>query len=261
MIKKIHYCWFGSPKPPNVVANVEEWKRLNPDFTFHEWNEQNIDVSKYEFGRRALKDKRWGFLVDIIRPQKLYEEGGFYIDADVELIRPLNIFEFEREYLVMGYMFDCALGTAVLYSPPGHPILKSILNEYHHIMPNSWPVSNSVFTDYFLNHLPGFLLNGRRWKGEAYKISLYPKEFFEQPAFMRNRGVSIHHYSGSWIPSRSSLSFSTGASIYSHEMKWLNRKQKTFLSLMNSEYRRAYFRALFGLSSHMDSVWRSESPV
>ena len=62
MIKKIHYCWFGSPVPEAVRQNVRKWKELNPDFEIIEWNESNIDVSRFEFGRRCLEQNKWGFL-------------------------------------------------------------------------------------------------------------------------------------------------------------------------------------------------------
>lgn len=257
MIKKIHYCWFGSKVPPNVAANVEKWRQLNPDFEICEWNEGNIDVSAYEFGRRVLEQKRWGFLVDIIRPQKLYAEGGFYVDADVEMVRPLRLLESEGDYLVMGYMYSCALGTAVLYSPPNHPVMGEILEGYHSIRSDAWPVSNTVFTDYFINQVPGFLLNGRRWKSEASKISLYPKEFFEQPAYVREQGISIHHFSGSWMPNNKGSSFSVGHQT-SHKIKWLKRKLRTFSALLHSEYRSTYLRALCGMRRPKISLWKND---
>lgn len=60
MIKKLHYCWFGGPVPNAVLANVQRWKALNPEFELIEWNENNIDVSSFEFGRRCLKQKKMG---------------------------------------------------------------------------------------------------------------------------------------------------------------------------------------------------------
>ncbi|MDD5350478.1 MAG: glycosyltransferase [Chthoniobacteraceae bacterium] len=259
MIKKVHYCWFGGKVPANVAANVEKWKRLNPDFEFCEWNEGNIDVSAYAFGRRALEQKRWGYLVDIIRPQKLYTEGGFYLDADIELIRPLRSLEKEGDYLIMGYMYSCALGTAALYSPPGHPVIGKILEQYRHIRPDCWPVSNSVFTDYFVNRVPGFLLNGRQWKSEELKISLHPKEFFEQPAFVREQGLSIHHFSGSWMPEQEGAAYRAEGGGSSHKVKWAKRKVRTYLALLHSEYRRAYARALFGLPTRVSKPWKESA--
>jgi hypothetical protein len=263
VVKKIHYCWFGSVKPPPVEANLAKWKELNPDFELCEWNEQNIDVSDYEFGRRAQQQKRWCYLADVIRLQKLHDEGGFYLDVDVELIRPLNVLETEADYLIMGYMYDCAFGTAFLYSPPRHFVIKDILKDYQCVRSDSSPTSNSVFTDYFINKLPGFLLNGRRWKSEEHKISLYPKEFFEQPAFVRRRGVAIHHAAGSWIPVNRGSAFrpNTMAIGYSHKIKWLKRKLRTLKGLFRSEYREAYFKALWGIPSHITSFWKKEMMI
>jgi mannosyltransferase OCH1-like enzyme len=258
VIKKVHYCWFGGKAPANVAANVEKWKRLNPDFEFCEWNDGNTDISAYAYGRRALEQKRWAYAADIVRLQKLVAEGGFYLDTDVELLRPLSALAEEADYLVMGYMYNCALGTAVFYSPPGHPLLAGVLEEYHHIRPGLRTGINTIITDYFLNHVPGFLLNGRRWKSEDSKISLYPKEFFCQPAFVRERGLSIHHFSGSWIPRNEGKAFQVRGGGTSHKIKWLKRKVRTFLALRHSEYLRAYVRALVGLPTRKPTVWKND---
>jgi hypothetical protein len=257
MIRKIHYCWFGSRRPAGVAANVEAWKRLNPGFEFCQWNEDNTDVSAFDFGRRALKLKRWGFVSDIVRLQKLHAEGGVYMDTDVELIRPLETLAGEGDHLVLGYIYNCALGTAVLYSPPGHPLVKKLLEEYHCIRDGAWPVNNTVITDYFINHVPGYLLNGRRWKSGVSKISIYPKEFFEQPAFPRERGLSIHHCSGSWMPKNAETAFKVGGGDRSHEVKWLKRKVRTFIACLRSEYREVYRQALHRRRIPRISLWRN----
>lgn len=264
MIKKIHYCWFGGKLPANVAANVEKWKQLNPDFEICEWNEGNSDVSAYAFGRRALEQKRWGFVADIVRLQRLQAEGGVYLDTDVELIRPLNALEPEGDRLVMGYMYDCALGTAFIYCPPNHPVIADVCEEYHHIRENAWPVNNTVFTDYFINRVPGFLVNGRRWESAASRISLYPKEFFEQPAFLRDRGISIHQCSGSWKPQNAGADYKISGGTF-HKIKWLKRKVRTFVALLRSEYLMNYVRALVKTSRPKISSWKNtkitESPL
>lgn len=61
MIRKLHYCWFGGSVPNAVLDNVQRWKDLNPEFELIEWNENNIDVSAFEFGRRCLEQKNGGF--------------------------------------------------------------------------------------------------------------------------------------------------------------------------------------------------------
>jgi mannosyltransferase OCH1-like enzyme len=256
VIKKIHYCWFGGKMPANVAANVETWKRINPDFEICEWNETNSDISEYAFGRRALNKKKWGFVSDIVRLQKLCSVGGIYLDTDVELIRPLDFFAKEADHLVLGYIFECALGTAVLHSPPQHPVIQKLLDEYHSIGDEAWPVNNSIFTDYFINHVPGYLLNGKRWTSASAKISIYPKEFFEQPAFIRQNGFSIHHCSGSWMPKNQGTAFKLNPVGEAHKIKWLKRKVRTFFAGRRSEYRKVHWQALQGRRISHVSSWR-----
>lgn len=90
--------------------------------------------------------------------------------------------------MVIGYLYDCALGTAVVYSPPQHPYVSEIRRRYHRIDKDFWPVSNSIFTEYFINDVPGFLLNGKRWEND--KALVLPRNVFEQPSFIRTRGTS-----------------------------------------------------------------------
>ena len=260
MVRKIHYCWFGSPLPANVAANIEAWRTLNPDFEIQQWNEGNIDVSAYAFGRQILQNRRWGYLVDIVRLQTLYSEGGVYLDADVELFRPLSALAEEGDSLTLGYMYDCSLGAAVIYSPPAHPLIGELLEEYHHIRPGLWPVSNTVFTDFFINRVAGFRLNGRRWRSATARLSVHPKEFFEQPAFVREHGMSLHHCWGSWMPKNAGSAFSldVGAGGLSHKVKWGKRKLRTFGSLLLSEYRSTYLHALLGRAVPKASPWRQE---
>ena len=66
--KKIHYFWFGdAKKSPLIDRCIESWKRYAPDFQIIEWNEQNYDVEKNSFTRKAFAEKKWAFLSDYAR--------------------------------------------------------------------------------------------------------------------------------------------------------------------------------------------------
>lgn len=258
MIKKIHYCWFGGEKPDSVKRNVEQWARLNPDFEICEWNESNVDVSYCGFGRRAIESGKWAFVADIVRLEKLVAEGGFYLDSDVELLRPMSVVGDKME---LGYMYDCALGTAVMYAPPAHPYLCDILHSYPYLNLDKWTVNNTIFTAYFINRVPGFLLNGRAWENEYCR--LYPKEIFEQPSFIRSRGVSIHHCCGSWKKEfNRGFGFEQQVSIFTHLLKWASRKRRTWLASLDNEFTPCYRAALRGehLSFDISGIYKLENP-
>lgn len=253
MIKKIHYCWFGGEKPDSVKRNVDNWARLNPDFEILEWNESNIDVSAYEFGRRALENRRWAFLADIVRLVKLIEEGGVYMDTDVELISPLTCFENKSlgNKLQLGYMYNCALGTAVLYSPPQHRYLIEILHSYNYMQQNRWPVNNTIFTAYFINKVQDFLLTGQAWENDECR--LFTKETFEQPSFIRTHGVAIHHCCGSWKKEFNRLfSVSASKNYLMHLLKWAARKRRTWYAERHNEFTECYLAAKKGVRLPFD---------
>ncbi|WP_300786143.1 glycosyltransferase [uncultured Akkermansia sp.] len=253
MIRKLHYCWFGGPVPNAVLDNVQRWKDLNPEFELIEWNENNIDVSAFEFGRRCLEQKKWGFLGDVVRLQALTEHGGFYLDCDIELVKPLSLLPVNHRFS-LGYIYNCALGTAFLYAPPHHTVCMHLLDLFDQIKPDCWPVSNTVYTDYFINEIPGFLLNGKTWSNDL--VAIYPKEFFEQPALIRSRGFSIHHCCGSWKPDNGSYFALNMRS--SHQIKWLKRKINTAIALRKNEFYACYQAALKGISLKKEYEWRRE---
>ena len=89
--KVLHYCWFGgAPKPKNIQNCIRSWKKYCPDYEIIEWNEQNFDVSQSLYTRQAYDARRWAFVADYARLKILYEQGGIYMDTDVELLRSLD---------------------------------------------------------------------------------------------------------------------------------------------------------------------------
>lgn len=180
----------------------------------------------------------------------MLNEGGVYLDVDIELVSPFKRLEKEGDKLILGYMYNCALGTAAIYSPIGHPYIRDILEIYKtSIRENKFIINNSIFTEYFINHVAGFLLNGKRWTNDI--ASIYPKEYFEQPTFVKSDGISIHHYSGSWAPEKNgefSLA-TTGHTGLSHILLWLRRQIRLKLGLHRNEFYPTYKDALKGIKS------------
>lgn len=95
MIPKIlHYIWLGENKTPLAKKCIASYPKYLKDYSIIEWNESNIDLSKFS---KTLKEKyqffyekkRYAFCSDIARLYILKEYGGFYVDADVEFIKPI----------------------------------------------------------------------------------------------------------------------------------------------------------------------------
>ena len=88
--KKIHYCWFGrNPLTESAKKYIESWKKYCPEYEIIEWNENNFDLTENRYAREAYEQKKWAFVSDYARLKIVYEQGGLYMDVDVELIKPM----------------------------------------------------------------------------------------------------------------------------------------------------------------------------
>lgn len=89
--KKIHYCWFGGqPLSESAKECIESWKKYCPDYEIICWNEDNYDVNRHRYTREAYKNKAYAFVSDFARLEILYENGGIYMDVDVEVMKNLD---------------------------------------------------------------------------------------------------------------------------------------------------------------------------
>lgn len=89
--KVIHYCWFGNnPLPNDVKKCIKSWEKYCPDYEIKRWDEHNFDVYQNEFIKSAYDAKAWAFVSDYARLKIIYDEGGIYLDTDVELQKNLD---------------------------------------------------------------------------------------------------------------------------------------------------------------------------
>lgn len=86
--KTIHYCWFGpNPLPEKDKAYMETWRKFMPDYEIKLWNEDNFDINLCPYVQQAYANKKFAFVSDVARLYALVNEGGIYLDTDVELLR------------------------------------------------------------------------------------------------------------------------------------------------------------------------------
>lgn len=111
--KIIHYCWFGSKSMDKIhIKCLKSWKKNHPGFEFMKWDESNINFEYHPFLKAAYEIKKWAFVADYIRLQKLFEFGGVYLDTDMLILRPLEellyqdcFFGAENPYFINGAIF------------------------------------------------------------------------------------------------------------------------------------------------------------
>jgi mannosyltransferase OCH1-like enzyme len=77
--KRIHYFWFGGNEKPELVKKcIKSWEKNLNGYEIIEWNENNYDVNKHPFLKKAYKNKKWAFVSDYARLDILNQWGGIF---------------------------------------------------------------------------------------------------------------------------------------------------------------------------------------
>lgn len=197
MIPKIvHYIWFGGkPFPKKVQKCIDSWHKYLPDYEFKLWNEDTFDVNSVEFTKQAYANKKWAFVSDYVRMYALNKFGGWYLDTDIEILRPIERFENHR--MVLGTDHDGAL-TALMGSEPGHPYWNQVLDYYNNM---SFVNEDGTFNMIVNNtYLQGILESyGYKFENKYQELKegivVYPDDYFH---VANNEKGTIHKTNNSY---------------------------------------------------------------
>lgn len=205
--KVIHYCWFGNnPLPFEVKKCINSWKKICPDYEIRRWDETNFDVYQNDFIKSAYGSKAWAFVSDYARLKIVYDEGGIYLDTDVELKKSLDELRKNEGFFAIqqeGHYCNTGLGFG---AKKENEIVKTMLDLYDDLI-YSEENKFSIVCPY---------LNTKALEKYGYSYSddvivihnnlVLPPRFMDPIAPGKNKEnllcndtVSIHHYSASWM--------------------------------------------------------------
>jgi glycosyltransferase involved in cell wall biosynthesis len=205
--KKIHYCWFGG-KPLTDFAKkcIESWKKYCPDYEIVEWNESNIDINKSEFMKEAYENKKWAFVSDYARYKIIHDNGGIYLDVDVEIIK--NFDDLLEYNAFMGFEGSEYINTGLGFGAvKNNDDIKAIINIYNNIdfklhVNNPSKISTPILISNYLKE-KGFKKNGEFQKVNSITLLpedyLCPKNPITRLTNITDNTFSIHHYDASWV--------------------------------------------------------------
>lgn len=208
--KVIHYCWFGNnPMSELGLKCIESWKKYCPDYEIRLWNESNINLSSVAYMREAYEAKVWGFVPDVARLQIIYENGGIYLDTDVELLKPLDdLLENKafaglegNEYVALGLGFGGEKGNATI---------KKLLDDYlqRHFRLADGTYDKTAAPRIQTNALVALGFKPGTHIQEIDELTIYPSEFFCPMDWrtgelnVTENTYSIHHYEATWFSER-----------------------------------------------------------
>ncbi|MCA9401523.1 MAG: hypothetical protein KC713_07835 [Candidatus Omnitrophica bacterium] len=204
--KIIHYCRFGKQRKSVLFVKCQKsWRIHLEGYQLKEWNETNIPHDE-PYVKKALQEKQYSRLSNFIRLYALQQEGGIYLDTDIEVIRPFDelhdlecFLGFQLEEKQSHWLNNCVIGAR-----KGHAFITRNLE---HLV-------RSCMTDNVLHPQPQLttetlLEMGLKEYGTQTigGVTLLPKEYFF-PYFMNekfhpdqitDKTYCIHHWEASWV--------------------------------------------------------------
>lgn len=207
--KKIHYCWFGgNPLSEEVKRYIASWKKYCPDYEIIEWNESNFDVTENAYCKEAYEAKKWAFVSDYARLKVLHDHGGFYMDADVEVVKsldPLRVYN-----ALSGYESKTRIPTGTMGACRDNEWISMLLSDYddrhflkedgtYDLTTNVEVITRLTVERYHLQ------LNGEKTMFGENMVFL-PFDYLcakslETGEILRSENTfTIHHFAGSWLP-------------------------------------------------------------
>jgi len=198
--RKIHYCWFGGrPLPLQAKRCLASWAYHLPDYEVVCWNEDNFDFNSHPFPAAAYKAKRYAFVADYVRMWALQNQGGIYMDTDVQVCGSFD--KLLKNAFFIGLEDYKRFGTAVIGSKANHWLAEEMLNFYDETLFDENDLSNLVN----VNEVSKLLLDhGFTGFGDEEEIDgdhVFAIGYFADAKNLAKgkiKPLARHLYSGSW---------------------------------------------------------------
>lgn len=206
--KKIHYCWFGNGEMPQIALQcISSWKKYMPDYEIVVWNEENFDITINQYVKEAYETKKYAFVTDFVRLYALYNHGGVYMDTDVEVLKPLDIFLKHGAFTGCESEKHCVTG--IMGSEKGHSWIRMLLDDYEdkkfildngelNTLTNTQIITDSTIEKY------GWIPENKHQILQN-DLHIYPFDYFCAKDWrtglvsITNQTYTIHHFSGQWV--------------------------------------------------------------
>jgi hypothetical protein len=214
MIPKIfHRVWIGAP---NLEADSfwSNSKLVHKDWDHYSYSEDSLD--RFPISRELSSYCRVpAYVSDVIRLEALYIFGGFYVDADVEIIKSFDSLT-KNDCIVVGWedRTESAIGSAVIGAPARNKEILKLLTYTKEIIKKD-SVNNKIehhqLQRYFLPNLMTRLWADQNNILKMPRECFFPYDIGEKEEkrnydFSLNEGTfSVHHWNLSWIEDPNNL--------------------------------------------------------
>ncbi len=197
----IHCVWLGgAPKPPVVLQCLESWRRMCPGWEIREWGDEALKGLGNRYLREAVEHRKWAFAADYMRLKVLNDHGGFYLDTDLELLRPID--EFCANDFTTGFIDrppNVFLNMCFLGAAKGNRLVAEMLEEYERI-PFVGENGELDQTPNVVRFARYFSSRGFDFSDAHAEVAISPAErIYPVEVFNSKEGCAFHHAAASWL--------------------------------------------------------------
>ena len=221
--KKLHYVWIGDSEKPEIFNKcLKSWQEEMPDYEIVEINKENFDlddhIARNKFLRECYKRKLWAYIADYVRIHYLYENGGIYLDTDMEIVKDFSsLFENENIEFFTGYESDDGIGMGLFGVSAKSKFLEKMIKFYDDEIYKSPLFTLPQITKYILKNDFSFDFSKNEIRDEKNGICIYKKEYFYpflpkekfDESIVTENTYAIHWWHHSWKGSRPFLFLKT----------------------------------------------------
>lgn len=133
--KLIHQIWLGPPMPRAYRQYRDKLGRLNPSWDLLLWDEERLKslrlLNQDLYDQLVRERVPASQLSDVLRFDLLCQFGGLYLDADFEMLKPLDLLQ-ERGIGIWGsseidHLGNQVFNGAFLGARPEHPLIREFV--------------------------------------------------------------------------------------------------------------------------------------
>lgn len=180
--KKMTQIWVG-PKPAPKKW-MDTWKDLHPDWDYAVFTDQ--DLKSRTFKNQHLIDQYYKMgkfqgVSDLVRYELIYEQGGFWPEADMVCLNNTEeLFTSPEDHCYTCYENEKGrpgFVQPIMAANPGNTFLKALIDELHKLKPNQL-------------HPEPFRSTGNAWLSTMIpkhkpEITIWPSHYFIPQFYIR----------------------------------------------------------------------------
>lgn len=192
--KRIFYCWFGNGEMTDLNKKcLASWKQFCPDYEIVRIDESNFDPRTTPYAETAYEHGNWSYVSNAARLEFLKHNSGFYLDTDVQLVKPLDELRiFDKGFITefdSGQPDSGVLGCGSDYSAFYDEVYSRLLpgtvlhKEFIQVMYRDYDVHGEPYRTF----KDGFTV-----LGEEYFPSV-------RTGLFTSNTVGIHYFENTWV--------------------------------------------------------------